>query len=85
MAEIQQAEGQWEAAAELCAALLSWPATPHYAPETTQHLRAELEQRLRQLEAQLPPEVFAAAVARGRARQIDDVVAELVGETPAGG
>jgi len=28
----------------------------------------------------LPPEVFAAAVARGRARQIDEVVAELVGE-----
>ena len=80
MAELQQAEGQWEAATELCAALLSWPATPHYAPETTQHLRAELEQRLRQLEAQLPPEVFAAAVARGRARQIDEVVAELVGE-----
>ena len=85
MAEIRQAEGQWEAAAELCAALLSWPATPNYAPNLVQHLRAELEQRLRQLEAQLPAEVFAAAVARGRARQIDDVVAELVGETPAGG
>ena len=36
--------------------------------------------RLRQLEAQLPPEVFAAAVARGRRRQIDEVVAELIGE-----
>jgi predicted ATPase/DNA-binding SARP family transcriptional activator len=77
--ELQQAEGQWEKATEWCAALLSWPATPNYAPETTQHLRTELEGRLRQLEAQLLPEVFAAAVARGRARQIDEVVAELVG------
>ncbi len=80
VAELRQAEGQWEAATELCAALLSWPATPHYAPETTQHLRAELEQRLRQLETELSPEVFAAAVARGRSRQIDDVVAQLIGE-----
>ena len=80
VAEIQQAEGQWEAAAELCAALLSWPATPNYAPETTQHLRKELEARLRALEAQLPPETFAAVTARGRQRQIDEVVAELVGD-----
>ena len=69
MVELQQAEGQWEKATEWCAALLSWPATPNYAPETTQHLRTELEGRLRQLEAQLLPEVFAAAVtAAGRAR-----------------
>ncbi len=80
LAEIEQAEGQWEAAVELCAALLSWPSTPHYAPETLQHLRLELEMRLRQLEVQLPPEVFAAAVARGRARQVADVVAEIVGD-----
>ncbi len=80
VAEVQQEEGQWETATELCAALLSWPATPHYAAETTQHLRTELEGRLRQLEMRLPPEVFAAATTRGRARQIDDVVAELVGE-----
>jgi len=37
---------------------------------------------MRQLEARLPPEIFAAAIARGRARQIDDVVAELVGDRP---
>jgi len=35
---------------------------------------------MQQLEAQLPPEVFAAAIARGRARQIDEVVAELIGD-----
>ena len=40
MAEIEQAEGRLEAAAELCAALLSWPATPtlhaeHRAAPTT--------------------------------------------------
>jgi hypothetical protein len=35
---------------------------------------------MQQLEAQLPPVVFAAAIARGRARQIDEVVAELIGD-----
>jgi tetratricopeptide (TPR) repeat protein len=80
MAELRQAEGQCEAAVELCAALLNWPATPNYAPEMTQYLRKELAARLRQLEAQLSPEVFVAATARGRQRQIDEVVAELIGE-----
>jgi len=39
---------------------------------------------MRHLENRLPPEIFAAATARGRARQVDDVVAELVGDRPAG-
>jgi tetratricopeptide (TPR) repeat protein len=82
MSELLQAEGQWEPAAELCAALLSWPATPQYSPSIVQHLRAELEARLRKLEVQLQPEVFAAATARGRARQVDEVVAELIGGPP---
>jgi predicted ATPase/DNA-binding SARP family transcriptional activator len=85
MTELIQAEGQLETAAELCAALLSWPATPKYAPNIVQHLRSELEARLQDLQTHLPPQVFAAATARGRARQIDDVVAELVGEKPTGG
>ena len=38
---------------------------------------------MRQLSFQLPPEVFTAAVARGRARQIDEVVSELVKDEPA--
>jgi len=79
MAELLQAEGQAEAAAELCATLLSWPATPFCVLETAQRVRPELETRLEKLAAQLPPAVFAAATARGRSRQVDEVVAEIVG------
>jgi hypothetical protein len=85
MAELRQAEGQWEAAAELCAALSNWPATPKYAPTIVRHLRKDLEERLRGLEAHLPAEVFTAATARGRSREIGDVVAELVGEKTTNG
>jgi tetratricopeptide (TPR) repeat protein len=77
MAEIEQAEGRLETAAGLCAALLSWPATPNYAPETVQHLRMELAARLQKLETQLSPEVYAAAIARGRARSVEEIVSEL--------
>ncbi len=81
MAEIEQAEGRLEAAAELCAALLSWPTTPHYTPNTVQHLRQELAARLQKLEAQLSPEIYAAAVARGRACSVEEIVAELSAES----
>ena len=47
MTELTQAEGQWEAAAELCAALLNWPATPKYVPNLVQHLRTDLAARVR--------------------------------------
>ena len=77
MAEVEQAEGRLEAAAELCAALLSWPATPNYAPETVQRLRQELASRLQKLEAQLSVEIYAAAVARGRARSVEEIVAKV--------
>ena len=77
IAEIEQAEGRLEAAAELCAALLNWPATPRYTPNTMQHLREELAARLQKLETQLSPEVYAAAIARGRARSMDEILAEL--------
>ena len=78
MAELLQAEGQAGAAAELCAALLSWPATPYCVLETAQRVRPELKTRLQELAAQLPSDVFAAATARGGNRNIDDVVAQLV-------
>jgi DNA-binding SARP family transcriptional activator/predicted ATPase len=80
-AELLQAEGQLEAAAELCSALLNWPATPIFAPQIMRPLRADLKTRLQDLAALLPPDVFAAATARGRSRQVDDVVAEIVGRT----
>jgi len=41
----------------------------------------QVEKVVRQRKARLPPEVFAAAVARSRTRQIDEMVAELVGES----
>ena len=78
MAELLHAEGQAEAAAELCAALLSWPVTPYCIHDTAQRVRPELETCLQKLETQLPPEVFAAALERGRHRQIDEVVAQLL-------
>jgi predicted ATPase len=77
--ELLSAEGQHAAAAELCAALLSWPATPVFSSLLLRPLRADLAARLRELEAQLPPAVFAAAAARGRCRQVDEMVAEIAG------
>jgi predicted ATPase/DNA-binding SARP family transcriptional activator len=82
-AELLQVEGQLEIAIELCAALLSWPATPVFSSHLLRPLRADLEARLRRLETLLPPEIFAAATARGRSRQVDEVVAEIMGSTAA--
>ena len=65
--QLLQVEGQVEAAAELFAALLSWPATPVFSSQLLRHLRADLEGRLQELEARLSPEVFAAATAAGEA------------------
>ena len=73
-----QAEGQLEAATELCSALVSWPATPIFAPQILRSLRTDLEARLQGLAGLLPTEVFAAALERGRQRQIDEVVAQLL-------
>ncbi len=62
-------------AAELSAFVLAHPATSYRVREPMARLLAEVE-------AELPAEVFAAAAARGRARQVDEVVAELVGREP---
>jgi hypothetical protein len=70
MAEVRLGEGQMIAAVELLAFLQAWPPTPHAARERTAALLAELE-------AELPAEQFAAACGRGRARELDAVVAEL--------
>jgi hypothetical protein len=40
---------------------------------------------MRPLEIRLPPEVFAAAIARSRSCQVDEVVAELIWDRPASG
>jgi hypothetical protein len=70
MAEALLQEGDIERAAELLAFVVELPATWH-------EVRQRVAQLLRELEAELPPDVFAAAVGRGRSRELDDVVAEL--------
>jgi tetratricopeptide (TPR) repeat protein len=76
MAEALLQEGDIERAAELLALVAELPATWH-------EVRQRASQLLRELEAELPHEAFAAAVARGRGRQPDDVVAELTREDQA--
>lgn len=71
MAEALVAEGEAERAAELLAFVEAWPAAWH---ET----RRRAARRLRELESGLRPDVFAAAVAQGHGRQIDELVAGLV-------
>jgi predicted ATPase/DNA-binding SARP family transcriptional activator len=73
-ARVLQGEGQLEYAAELCA-FLSGCSAAEYAT------RQEMEQVLHGLEPTSVPDLFAAAVARGRVRDFDEVLAELVGGT----
>jgi predicted ATPase/transcriptional regulator with XRE-family HTH domain len=72
MAQVLAGGGQLTRAAELLAFAVNWPPTMHMAREQAREL-------LGVLEAQMPPEAFAAATTRGRKRQLEDVVAELVG------
>jgi tetratricopeptide (TPR) repeat protein len=65
-------EGHLERATELLAFVVVCPPTQHSTREQARKLLDDLETRVL-------PEVFAAAVTRGRARQVDEVVAELVG------
>ena len=71
LAQVFTAEEQGERAAELMAFAVTCPATQHSTREQAKKLLDDLETRL-------PSEIFAAATARGRARQIEDVVAELM-------
>jgi catechol 2,3-dioxygenase-like lactoylglutathione lyase family enzyme len=70
MAEALLQEGDIERAAELLAFVEQLPATWHA-------VRQRAAQLLRELEAELPADVFTAAVGRGRGRELDEVVAEL--------
>jgi hypothetical protein len=54
-----------------------------YARYAEQPLQADLEARRREIKAQLPPAGFAAVAARGRSRQTDDIVAQLVSASSA--
>lgn len=74
MAEVCAQEGQNERAAELLAFVAEHPFTMHATREQVRALLGELA-------AELSPDVFAAATARGRNRQVDELVAELAAET----
>jgi len=71
-AEALAREGNAVRAVELLAFAVNHAFTSHQTRERVRGLLCELE-------AELPSDAFAAATARGRARQVDDVVAELVG------
>jgi tetratricopeptide (TPR) repeat protein len=71
LARVLSREGEVERAAELLAFVAYWPATP-YA------IRARAEQTLLEIERQASPGIHAA-IAVGRTRQVDAVVAELAG------
>jgi hypothetical protein len=72
MAQVSARAGDVVGAAELLAFIADHAFTSHQTRERVRGLLCELE-------AELPSDAFAAATARGRARQVDDVVAELVG------
>jgi tetratricopeptide (TPR) repeat protein len=72
LGEARLAEGQLTAAVELLAFIQAWPSAFHVTRQRAVRLLAELE-------AKLPAEEFAAAGARGRVREFDEIVAALVG------
>jgi predicted ATPase/DNA-binding SARP family transcriptional activator len=65
-------EGNVELAVELLALALHSPATRQIDRDRAQELLA-------QLECELPPEVLAAAAARGQASELEEVAAEILG------
>ena len=70
LAQVFAAEGDVLRAVELLAFVVAHPATIH-------RVRQPLARLLAGLAAELPAEQFTAAAARGRARELDDLVAEL--------
>jgi tetratricopeptide (TPR) repeat protein len=78
IAALLAAEGESERALELLAMFSHHPTTWYWM----KHYRAK--PLVAALEAELPPEVFAAAWERGRTRDLDATVAELLDELEGG-
>ena len=78
LAQIYAMEGDILRAVELLAFAVAQPAVMHRVRQPMARLLAELE-------AELPAAQFAAAAACGRARELDDLVAELDRRTGAPG
>jgi hypothetical protein len=76
-ARLLAAKGERERAAELLALVLHHPATWQWAKDRAAPLVAELE-------AKLSPDALAAAQERGRTRDLETTVAELLAAQGAG-
>jgi hypothetical protein len=75
LASILAAEGQLERAAELLSFAHDYPISQHF-------MRQWAAESLTKVRQQLPADVYAAAVERGKSLQFDDVVAQLLAEQP---
>jgi tetratricopeptide (TPR) repeat protein len=73
LANILAAEGQLEHAAELLSFAHDYPISQHF-------MRQWAAESLAKVRQQLPPDVYAAAVERGKSLQFDEVVAQLLAE-----
>jgi predicted ATPase/class 3 adenylate cyclase len=74
MASVLTEEGDHQRAVELVALVLQHPATHQRDRDRAQDL-------LTQLESELSPDVLATAMAQGRARELEEVAAEILGST----
>jgi len=73
LASLSAHEAQPARGVELLVLVVEHPATYHVDRTSAQDLLCELQ-------SGLPPEMFAAAVARGQARELEDVAAEVLEE-----
>jgi len=72
LASLSVREGEPERAVEILALVA-------YHPASMKTTRDNAQELLSQLASELSPEVFAAATSRGQARELDDVVTEILG------
>jgi predicted ATPase len=76
-ARLRVAEGYPEQAVELLGTVIQHPAS-HLTRMHEGRIRDSARDLLAGLEAELPPEIYAAALERGQALDLDEVVADLV-------
>ena len=77
LAQVRVMRGECARAVELLAFVVAHPFTSH-------HARQPMIRLLAKLEGEQSPEVFASAAARGRNRQLDEVIAEIASEDTPG-
>lgn len=73
LAHLLATEGERERAMEILAFVVQHPGLRQIARDKAQELLSELE-------TELPPKTLATATARGEARELEDVAAEILGE-----